>query len=102
MTPEPQRKYKCIEGLKHCDDDPYVICAVAELFWLDRKIEKARRWFIRALDLGPDLGDHWAKRYNFELKHGTIEQQENLILDCKKANPRHGEIWTQISKDPKN
>jgi pre-mRNA-processing factor 6 len=97
-----ERKFKCIEALKHCDNNPHVISAVAQLFWQDHKIEKARRWFTKALNLGPDFGDIWAIHYNFELKHGTLERQETLIRECKKADPHHGEIWTQISKDYKN
>lgn len=100
LTPQSQRKYKCIEALKSCDDDPYVICAVAELFWFDRKVEKARRWFIKALHINPNIGDNWARYYNFELKYGTVEQKENLINNCKVAAPHSGEVWNQISKDP--
>jgi len=39
--------------------------------------------FDRALKLNPDLGDHWALKYNFELKYGTLEQQEIIIIECK-------------------
>jgi pre-mRNA-processing factor 6 len=47
MAPRPQRKSRCTDALKHCDNDPHVICAVAQLFWHDRKVDKARSWLNR-------------------------------------------------------
>lgn len=40
MSPRPQRKAKCIEALKKCDNDPYILAAVAELFLMDRKVHQ--------------------------------------------------------------
>jgi pre-mRNA-processing factor 6 len=39
-----QQKSKSVDALKKCDNDPYVIVAVARLFDKDRKYEKARKW----------------------------------------------------------
>lgn len=41
------------------------------LFWSERKITKAREWFLRTVKIEPDLGDAWAFFYKFELQHGT-------------------------------
>ena len=41
------------------------------LFWSERKITKAREWFLRTVKIEPDLGDAWALFYKFELQHGT-------------------------------
>ena len=41
------------------------------LFWIERKVSKAREWFQRAVKIEPDLGDTWAYFYKFELQHGT-------------------------------
>jgi pre-mRNA-processing factor 6 len=60
-----------VDALKNCDNDPYVILAVAKLFWEDRKIEKARTWFNRGVTTDPDLGDLWAYFLKFEMQHGT-------------------------------
>lgn len=46
------------------------VAAVAQLFWADRKIDKARSWWTRAVTLDPDVGDHWAQLYKFEGQHG--------------------------------
>ena len=40
MAPRPARKTKSTDALKLCDNDPYVIAAVAQLFWADRKTDK--------------------------------------------------------------
>jgi len=42
-----------VDALKKCNDDPYVVAAVAGLFWADRKVDKARSWFNRAVTLNP-------------------------------------------------
>lgn len=41
------------------------------MFWSERKITKAREWFLRTVKIEPDLGDAWAFFYKFELQHGT-------------------------------
>ncbi len=43
----------------------------SRLFWCERKISKARDWFIRAVKIDPDLGDTWSYYYKFELQYGT-------------------------------
>ncbi|CAH8665570.1 unnamed protein product [Schistosoma rodhaini] len=63
---------------------------------------KARNWFTRTVKLEPDLGDAWAYFYKFELQHGTEDQQKEVYRRCVTAEPHHGEVWCQISKDPKN
>ena len=70
MAPRPQRKAKSVDALKRCDNDPRIIASIANLFWQDRKVDKARSWFNRACTIDPDFGDHWAAYYRFELQHG--------------------------------
>lgn len=75
---------------------------VAKLFWNERKIEKTRTWFTRAITINPDLGDAWGYLYKFELVHGNDDSREDLIKKCVTADPRHGEVWTSVSKDLEN
>ena len=42
-----------------------MIVAVAKLFWKDKKYEKAKKWFERAIALDPLVGDSWAYYYKF-------------------------------------
>lgn len=102
MAPRPQRKSKCTDALKNCDNDPFVICAVAQLFWHDRKVDKARSWLTRAVALNRDIGDFWAFLYSFEVQHGTPEQQAEVVQRCREAEPRHGELWCAVAKNPAN
>lgn len=102
MAPRQQRKTKSVDALKKCDQDPFVVAAVAKLFWHDRKVDKARSWLNRAVTLAPDIGDFWAQFYKFELQHGTDEQQQEVLKKCVSAEPRHGERWTQTSKAVEN
>ena len=43
----------------------------SRLFWSERKITKAREWFLRTVKIEPDLGDAWALFYKFEQQHGS-------------------------------
>ncbi|PWA31670.1 hypothetical protein CCH79_00006719 [Gambusia affinis] len=98
LEARPQRKTKSVDALKKCEHDPQVLLAVAKLFWSERKITKAREWFLRTVKIEPDLGDAWALFYKFELQHGTEEQQEEVRKRCENAEPRHGELWCTESK----
>lgn len=56
------------------------ISLLLRLFWSERKITKAREWFLRTVKIEPDLGDAWAFFYKFELQHGTEVQLFSLGL----------------------
>ncbi|KAI9303749.1 PRP1 splicing factor, N-terminal-domain-containing protein [Cunninghamella echinulata] len=102
MEPRPQRKARSVDALKKCEHDPIVVTTVARLFWNDRKIEKARNWFQKAVQIDPDQGDSFAWWYKFELQHGMEEHQQNVIKRCIQAEPHHGEHWQTVAKDVKN
>jgi pre-mRNA-processing factor 6 len=102
MAPRPQRKSRSADALKRCDHDAYVVAAVAQLFWSDRKVDKARSWFLRAVTLDPDIGDVWAQYYKFEVQHGNADSQKDVLARCVKADPHHGERWQRVAKDVKN
>jgi pre-mRNA-processing factor 6 len=101
-APRVEQKSKSAHAIQQCPDDPRVIFAVASLFASDRKWDKARKWFDRAVTLDRDQGDAWARFYAFEMKHGTTEQQEKVMERCVQADPKHGEIWTSVMKDMSN
>jgi pre-mRNA-processing factor 6 len=69
--PRPTRKSRSADALRKSADDPLIICTVARLFWAERKVEQARKWFGRAVATDPDLGDCWAWWLKFERQHGT-------------------------------
>ena len=92
-----------VNALKKCDNDPYVVTAVARLFNKDRKFPKARKWFERAVVLDPKVGDSWIFFYCFELCQqaegsGTIGAVEDVLKRCVLAEPNKGEIWCRIGK----
>lgn len=98
MDARPLRKARSYDALKRCSDDPNVFMAVAKLFWMDRKVKKARNWFNRAVTVEPDHGDTWAWFYKFELEHGKGDKQKSIIKRCVEADPRHGQEWCKVSK----
>ncbi|GAA6031381.1 hypothetical protein JCM8097_005633 [Rhodosporidiobolus ruineniae] len=100
--PRPTRKTRSVDALKKTTNSPAVIVTVARLFWAERKLEKARDWFGRAVAAEPDYGDAWAWWWKFEKQHGNEEQRQSLLDKCKAADPHHGHVWPTIVKDPKN
>ncbi|KAI8923687.1 PRP1 splicing factor, N-terminal-domain-containing protein [Entophlyctis helioformis] len=94
----PQRRARSVDALKKCENDPVVVTTVAQLFWAERKLDKARSWFNRAIKTNPDLGDTWGWLLKFEKMHGTAEQVDDVVQRCVAAEPRHGEVWQSVSK----
>jgi pre-mRNA-processing factor 6 len=100
--PRPQRKSRSMDALKKCENDPIVLVTVARLFWSERKVDKARNWFGRAVKVNPDLGDSWAWWLKFEMMHGSEDQRNDVIEKCVAAEPLHGERWQEVSKSLDN
>jgi pre-mRNA-processing factor 6 len=97
-APRADQKRKCKDATDKCGDDPHVTLAIARLFWAERKYDRARRWFNRAVVLDADHGDAWIHWYAFELLHGTEESRAAVASRCAAADPRHGERWQSTSK----
>jgi len=112
-----------VDALKKSADNPVIICTVARLFWAERKIEKARQWFGRAVATNSDLGDSWAWWLKFERQHGTAvshllsplplfvptdffchsqEHRTEVINKRVAEEPHHSPVWQSIAKDDKN
>jgi pre-mRNA-processing factor 6 len=122
QEPRPTRKTRSVDALKKTNNAPAVIVTVARLFWAERKVEKARDWFGRAVAADGDYGDAWAWWWKFEKQHGTDvrycplscrcsladaacasqEHRQLLLEKCVAADPHHGHVWPAIAKDPKN
>ncbi|KAJ7667752.1 PRP1 splicing factor, N-terminal-domain-containing protein [Mycena polygramma] len=93
---------RSVDALKKSADNPVIICTVARLFWAERKIEKARQWFGRAVATDPDLGDSWAWWLKFERQHGTEEHRDEVRKKCVAAEPHHSPMWQSVAKDTRN
>lgn len=102
MEPRQHRKSKVADAIKNCDNDPIIFMTMARIFWIDRKLDKARNWFSRSVKHDPDFGDAWAWWYKFESATGTPENVSQVISSCIAAEPKHGEVWQRISKTPAN
>ena len=101
--PKPAQRSKSVDALKRCDNDPFVIVAVARLFDRDRKLDKARKWFERAVGIDPKVGDSWAHFYCFELCHrvpgdNAPDAAGSLLRRCEQAEPNRGELWCRAAK----
>ncbi|KAL4785813.1 PRP1 splicing factor, N-terminal-domain-containing protein [Aspergillus varians] len=102
LEPRAQRKARSLEAIKKVDNDPILFITVARIFWGERRLEKAMTWFEKAIVSNSDLGDAWAWYYRFLLQHGTDEKRADVISKCVLSEPKHGELWQSIAKDPTN
>jgi pre-mRNA-processing factor 6 len=119
LEPRTQRKPRALEAIKKVDNDPILFVTIARIFWGERRLEKAQNWFEKAILLDSDLGDTWAWYYKFLLQHGTEvsqieynsgyrakipsqEKRADVVAKCRLSEPRHGEIWQSVAKEPKN
>ncbi|KAJ5627570.1 RNA-processing protein HAT helix [Penicillium herquei] len=123
LEPRAQRKARSLEAIKKVDNDPILFITVARIFWGERRLEKAMTWFEKAIVSDSDYGDGWAWYYKFLLQHGTEvrftsihskrfmtetntfifqEKRSDVISKCISTEPKHGEVWQSIAKDPTN
>ncbi|KAL1839332.1 hypothetical protein VTJ49DRAFT_1628 [Mycothermus thermophilus] len=102
LEPRTQRKPLITEAIKKVEDDPILQVTAARILWAERKLDRAQNWFERALLLDRDMGDTWAWYYKFLLQHGTEEKRADLVAKCVLNDPRHGEVWQRVAKDPRN
>ncbi|KAI0873167.1 PRP1 splicing factor [Hypoxylon argillaceum] len=102
LTEPKQRKPRAVEAVKEAENDPVLLGAVARIFWGERRLDKAQAWFERALVRDSDRGDSWGWYYKFLVEHGTPEKRDEVVRKCVGVEPRHGEVWQRVAKDPRN
>ncbi|KAJ5138913.1 MRNA splicing factor (Prp1/Zer1) [Penicillium bovifimosum] len=102
LEPRSQRKARSLEAIKKVENDPILFITVARIFWGERRLEKAMTWFEKAIVADSDYGDGWAWYYKFLMQHGTEEKRSDVVSKCVAMEPKHGEIWQSIAKDPAN
>lgn len=99
MANRSDQKRKAADAIQRCPEDVHVIVAVASLFGQDGKDAKARKWFDRAVQVDRDHGDAWACYYAYLAQRKDEEHMEKVKEQCVAAEPKHGEIWTSVTKD---
>jgi pre-mRNA-processing factor 6 len=121
LEPRAQRKARSLEAIKKVDNDPILFITVARIFWGERRLEKAMTWFEKAIVSDSDYGDGWAWYYKFLMQHGTEvryplnckpwgpftnidlqDKRSDVISKCISMEPKHGEVWQSVAKDPVN
>ncbi|KAJ5475019.1 Pre-mRNA-splicing factor prp1 [Penicillium diatomitis] len=83
LEPRASRKARSLEAIKKVENDPIL-------------------FITKAIVADSDYGDGWAWYYKFLLQHGTEEKRADVISKCVITEPKHGEAWQSIAKDPAN
>ncbi|CAG8144180.1 unnamed protein product [Penicillium salamii] len=121
LEPRASRKARSLEAMKKCENDSVLFIAIGRIFWSERRLDKAMTWFEKAIVSNSDYGDGWAWYYKFLQEHGTEvcrpgdtplseylayiltqEKRADVVTKCTTVEPKHGEIWQSIAKDPVN
>ena len=102
MEPTGPRKAKATDALTKVPKDGLVCCAMARVLWSLRDLDRARKFFQRAVKYGPEIGDVWAYYYRFEVQDGTPQTVAAVASGCVRASPHLGEHWIKVTKDPQN
>ncbi|KAF2203116.1 hypothetical protein GQ43DRAFT_390718 [Delitschia confertaspora ATCC 74209] len=102
MEARTQRKPRALEAIKKVENNPLLFVTVARIFWAERRLDKAVTWFTKAIVLDADYGDGWAWYYKFLEQHGTEEKKQEVLSKVVTSEPKHGEVWQTVAKDPKN
>ncbi|PSN61374.1 hypothetical protein BS50DRAFT_534023 [Corynespora cassiicola Philippines] len=97
-----KRKPRAIEASKKVENDPLLYVVIARIFWAERKLDKAASYFTKALTMDPEFGDAWVWYYKFLMQHGTEEKKAEVLARMAMAEPKYGEIWQSVVKDPRN
>ena len=84
--------------MNNCPNNPYIVLHISLLMWKDAKINKSRKWFQRAIQIEPKLGNTWGTYFAFEIENGTQEMRESLIKNFDKCQPNLGYNWNKIVK----
>ncbi|KAI9675608.1 MAG: hypothetical protein M1817_000974 [Caeruleum heppii] len=94
------RKTRTVEALRTVESDPYLFVTAARVFWSERKTDKARSWFEKAILAQSDLGDSWGWYAKFLEEYGTDEARADLRAKIVLAEPKYGEVWQAVAKAP--
>ncbi|XP_053992594.1 pre-mRNA-processing factor 6-like [Hylaeus volcanicus] len=100
LEPTNSRNAKSVCALNQCENDPYVILAIAKLFWANGKLAKARRWMNRTVTLNSKFGDAWGAYFLLELALGNDATRTEVIKNCTKCAPNAGIDWNRVVKKP--
>ncbi|OII71308.1 pre-mRNA splicing factor [Cryptosporidium ubiquitum] len=96
--PKQKQKSKSLVALEQCENDPYVLAAIAILFWKEKDFQKSRKWFKNALETDNKIGDTWIHYIAFELLNGDCESQKDAINNFINAAPNKGFEWDNVRR----
>ncbi|KAJ1606771.1 Pre-mRNA splicing factor Pro1/Prp6 and HAT repeat protein [Cryptosporidium canis] len=96
--PRHKQKSKSLIALEKCENDPYVLAAIAILFWKENDSQKSRKWFNSAIEINDKIGDTWIHYIAFELFNGDSSSQRELIRRFLIASPDQGFEWKNVQR----
>lgn len=98
LEPRSGQKSRSADAIRACPQSAHVLLEVARYLWRSAKVDKARQWVRRAVEVDADFGDAWAAWLAFEQAHGDSAAVAEVARRADEAEPRHGDAWVAVSK----
>lgn len=93
---------KAFEALEKTEHSPIIMMAIGNLYYEEKDIVNARKWYENGIRINRDLGDIWIYYYKAESTIGNHEKAEEILRQCEESEPKHGELWIRIKKQIDN
>ncbi|ODV64261.1 U4/U6-U5 snRNP complex subunit PRP6 [Ascoidea rubescens DSM 1968] len=99
-----QRKNIILKAMKETKNDPIILLSIGEYMLMDGKLDKAKSWFLKAINEDRSIGDCWVWLYLLLKEHGTKEEIEKFFQDFRKHENdiSRGEHWVEAREKIQN
>ncbi|AET39908.1 U4/U6-U5 snRNP complex subunit PRP6 Ecym_5130 [Eremothecium cymbalariae DBVPG len=87
------------DALKSTDNHGLVLAEIGRSFFCESKYDKALRWFQRAVEDQPKIGDSWVWYYLTLKMLG--KNTDFIFTSLEEHEPKYGELWISVSKNVK-
>ncbi|AAS50671.1 ABL100Wp [Eremothecium gossypii ATCC 10895] len=93
------RKTMFQDALKNTDSHGTVLVEIGKLFYIEKQYEMALKWFERASETFPRLGDGWAWYYQTLSKLG--KDTSGVLRSAEEREPDSGKLWDHVCEKNK-
>ncbi|KAH3686920.1 hypothetical protein WICPIJ_002081 [Wickerhamomyces pijperi] len=99
-TNKSLRKTLYTDALSATDNHPRILLEVGRDFYKDGKLDKAQRWFERAIEGDETFGDSYVwLGLLLKKSNGDFESLKKKVMDVE---PNRGEVWISVAKNIQN
>lgn len=98
VTKKSQRKTMYQDALQATSNHVRILLTIGSNFYREDKLDKAQRWFERAVETDTDFGDAYGWLSKTFSSLNDLEGVDMVERRCVANEPRHGDLWPLVSK----